>query len=396
MTTHAFTTRAVHTGQQPHTTSGDVVPPIHLTSTFVTERVDELTNVYEYSRGANPTRDAFQNALASLEGGGAARAFPSGMSAEDSLLRTVTRPGDHITFGTDVYGGTFRLITKVLSAEGRRNTPANLRDLEEVAQTLADNNSRVLWVETPSNPLLEVYDLRALSHLAHQAGALLVVDNTLASPYLQKPLELGADAVIHSTTKYIGGHSDLVGGAVVLAKGLRLPAGITPLAETGLVIDDLQFVQATVGAIPGAFDAYLAARGLKTLAVRVERQSQTALEIARFLSHHPAVKAVHYPGLETDPGHRLAASQMSGFGGVLSFEAQSAEDAIRICQSTSLFALGVSLGAAESLIEYPAIMTHGSKADTPWAIDPALVRLAVGLEDADDLILDLEGALSFD
>lgn len=388
-----FHTRAVHTGQAAHTTSGDVVPPIHLSSTFTTERVDRLTNVYEYSRAANPTRDAFQEGLASLEGGGAARAFPSGMSAEDSLLRVVTRPGGHVAFGSDVYGGTFRLLTKVLSAEGRSSTPVDLANLEQVAQVLERNHSRVLWVETPSNPLLQVYDLRALARIAHEAAALLVVDNTFASPYLQRPLSLGADAVVHSTTKYIGGHSDLVGGAVVLAEALALPTGIAPLAGTGLVEDDLQFLQATVGAVPGAFDSYLAARGLKTLAVRVQRQSATALEIARYLSEHPAVRAVHYPGLPDDPGHELARSQMGDFGGVLSFEAVNPEAAIAICQATDVFALGVSLGATESLIEYPAVMTHGSKAGTPWAIDPSLVRLAVGLEDPADLLNDLDRAL---
>lgn len=391
---HGFITRSVHVGQTPHTSSGDIVPPLHLTSTFTTERVDQLTNVYEYSRAANPTRDAFQEALASLEEGEHARAFPSGMSAEDTLLRAVTRPGDHITFGTDVYGGTYRLFTRVLTVEGRASTPVDLTDLELVARTVRENRSRVLWVETPSNPLLQVYDLRELSRIAHEADVLLIVDNTFASPYLQRPLTLGADAVVHSTTKYIGGHSDLVGGAVVLAEGLAIPSGIAPLADTGLVADDLQFLQATVGAVPGAFDAYLASRGLKTLAVRVARQSATALEVAEYLAQHPAVRAVHYPGLSSDPGHDLAARQMDGFGGVLSFEARDPEAAVAICQSTSVFALGVSLGAAESLIEYPAIMTHGAKSGTPWAIDPSLIRLAIGLEDPQDLIEDLERALA--
>ncbi|WP_312349625.1 aminotransferase class I/II-fold pyridoxal phosphate-dependent enzyme [Actinomyces sp.] len=395
--TPGFATRAVHVGQEPDAATGDVVPPLHVASTHVQDGVETLRHGYEYGRGANPTRDAFQRALADLEGGGAAFAFPSGMSAEDTLVRVLTRPGDHVAFGDDVYGGTYRLFTVVRPAEGLRATPVDPGDVDAVAATVAGEGSRLVWVETPSNPLLEVFDIAALAEVAHRAGALLVVDNTFASPYLQHPLALGADVVVHSTTKYVGGHSDLIGGAVVVAAGLHLPArpGGADLGWTGTgdVAEELRFLQSAVGAVQSPRDAHLAHRGLKTLAVRMERHSASALALAEHLRDHPAVRAVHYPGLAEDPGHDLAARQMRASGGVLSFELADAGLARRVAESTHVFSLAVSLGAAESLIEYPPVMTHAVKQGARWELPEGIVRLSVGLEDVEDLIADLDGAL---
>ncbi|MCI1642705.1 MAG: cystathionine gamma-synthase [Actinomyces sp.] len=392
-----FATRAVHVGQEPDPRTGDVVPPIHVTSTHAQDAVDRLRGGYEYGRGPNPTRDAFTRALASLEGGAAAFAFPSGLNAEDTLVRALTRPGDHISFGSDVYGGTYRLFKTVWEKEGLTATPLDLADPEAVARDVAEHGSRLVWVETPSNPRLEVFDLRALAEAAHAGGALLVADNTFASPYLQRPLEFGADVVVHSTTKYIGGHSDLVGGAVVVRDGLRVPEGLAagPWKDSGLVADELSFLQSAVGAVESPRDAYLAHRGLKTLAVRMERHSATALALARHLVDHPEVRAVHYPGLESDPGHDLAARQMRAFGGVVSFELASAGLARRVAESTRVFSLAVSLGATESLIEYPPVMTHAETVGGRWAVPEGLLRVSVGLEDPGDLIADLDRALAF-
>lgn len=388
-----FSTQAIHVGNEPDRITGDIIPPVHIASTFVMDGVGILRAGYDYGRGTNPTRDAYQVTLGALEGGEAV-AFPAGLSAEDTLLRVLSRPGDHLTFSSDVYGGTYRLFTRIHAAEGRTWSEIDAGDLAAVEQDLAVNRPRVLWVETPSNPLLDVYDIAALSQLAHAYGALLVVDNTFASPYLQRPLALGADAVIHSTTKYIGGHSDLVGGAAVVASDLVVPEGIEPWTDDGLVSDELVLLQTATGAIPSPEDSYKAARGLKTLAVRVDRQSRSALEIAEFLEVDPRVKTVNYPGLPSHRGHQLAASQMSGgFGGVLSFTVATPEDAIRVCESTQTFSLAVSLGAVESLIEYPATMTHGTKEGSASAVDPTLVRLSVGLEDVEDLIADVDRAL---
>ena len=390
-----FATRAVHVGQEPDSRTGDVVPPIHVTSTHVQDGVETLRGGYEYGRSANPTRDAFGRALADLEGGAAGFAFPSGLSAEDSLTRVLTRPGDHVSFGADVYGGTYRLFMTVLAREGLTATPLDLADLDGVAADIRAHHSRILWVETPSNPQLEVFDLTALARVAHQGGALLVADNTFASPYLQQPLSFGADVIVHSTTKYIGGHSDLVGGAVVVRDGLRLPESLAGggWSDSGLVADELAFFQNAVGAVQSPRDAHLAHRGLKTLAVRLERHSANALAVARHLAGHPAVRAVHYPGLPDDPGHDLAARQMRGFGGVLSVELESAEVARRVAESTHVFSLAVSLGAVESLIEYPPVMTHAETQGKRWQIPQGLLRLAVGLEDPADLTADLDRAL---
>lgn len=389
-----FRTLAVHEGSEPSRSTGDIVPPIHIASTHVQDGVEALRGGYEYRRVSNPTRDAFASALAALEGGASGFAFPSGLSAEDTLLRALTRPGSHVSFGRDVYGGTFRLLRRVLRAEGVASTPLDLKDLRAVEDELASSRSTVLWVETPSNPLLEVVDIAALAEVAHAAGALLVVDNTFATPYLQRPLEFGADAVIHSTTKYIGGHSDVIGGAIVLAEGLGLPAGIDPWSETGLLADEIAFLQATVGAVESPRDAHLLHRGLKTLAVRMERHSASAQEIAEHLEGREDVLEVHYPGLAGHPGHDLAARQMRGFGGVLSFRVGDPSLARAIVESTGVFALAVSLGAVESLIEYPAVMTHGSKSGSEEAVPADLVRLAVGLEDVPVLIEDLDSAFA--
>lgn len=396
---HGFSTRAVDVGQDPDPRTGDVVPPLHIASTHVQDGVETLRGGYEYGRGANPTRDAFEAALADLEGGGAALAFPSGMSAEDTLVRVLTRPGDHVSFGDDVYGGTYRLFTVVRPAEGLRATAVDPADVEAVERTVRRNGSRLVWVETPSNPLLEVFDIAALADAAHRGGALLVVDNTFASPYLQHPLALGADLVVHSTTKYVGGHSDLIGGAVVVAEGLRLPdrpggsgadGGWT---GTGEVAQELRFLQSAVGSVQSPRDAHLAHRGLKTLAVRMERHSASALALAEHLRDHPAVRAVHYPGLAEDPGHDLAALQMRASGGVLSFEVADGATARRVAESTHVFSLAVSLGAAESLIEYPPVMTHAVKQGARWAVPEGIVRLSVGLEDVEDLVADIDAAL---
>lgn len=393
-TTHSFATRAVHVGQDPDGVTGDVVPPLHVASTHVQDGVDTLRGGYEYGRSANPTRDAFQVALADLEGGEAAFAFPSGMSAEDTLVRALTRPGDHVSFGADVYGGTYRLFTVVKPAEGVTGTPLDLSDPVAVAADVRGNRTALLWVETPSNPQLEVFDIAALARVAHEGGALLVVDNTFATPYLQRPIELGADVVVHSTTKYIGGHSDLIGGAVVIREGLELPLGRPGWTGTGRVVDEVRFAQQATGSIQSPRDAALAHRGLKTLAVRMDRHSASALAIARHLVEDTRVTVVHHPGLESDPGHELAVRQMSGFGGVLSFELGSAVAARRVAESTRIFGLAVSLGATESLIEYPPVMTHAVKQGTPEELPQGLLRLAVGLEDVEDLIADLDRAIT--
>ncbi|WP_022869125.1 PLP-dependent transferase [Schaalia vaccimaxillae] len=397
MTVHTFgqQTLAIHVGSTSDERTGDVVPPLHIASTHVQDAVDKLRGGYEYGRAANPTRDAFTQALAALEGGGQGFAFPSGLSAEDTLIRALTRPGDHVSFGRDVYGGTFRLFTRVLPQAGITASALDLKDHDAVAYDLAEQGSVVLWVETPSNPMMEVFDIQALADIAHEAGAVLVVDNTFASPYLQQPLALGADVVVHSTTKYVGGHSDLIGGAVVVHDGLKLPAARGGWSETGLVAEEIAFLQMTVGAVQSPRDAHVAHRGLKTLAVRMDRHCTSALEVARFLADHPRVTAVHYPGLEDDPGFELTRKQMPrGAGGVVSFQVGSAGAARAICESTKVFALAVSLGSVESLIEYPPIMTHGSKEGFDEELPDDVVRLAVGLEDVEDLIADLDQAIA--
>ncbi|MGY2080825.1 cystathionine gamma-synthase [Modestobacter sp. SYSU DS0657] len=376
-----FNTRAIHAGQDPDPATGAVIPPLHLTTTYKQDGVGGLRGGYEYSRSANPTRDTLQTALASLEQGTRGLAFASGLAAEDTLLRTVCRPGDSIVLGGDAYGGTYRLISRVLEPWGVTHQPVDLNDPDAVREAVAPETTRVIWCETPSNPLLNVSDIAALAEIAHASGTLLVVDNTFASPYLQQPLTLGADVVVHSTTKYLGGHSDVVGGALVVSD-----------AELG---ERLAYHQNAMGAVAGPFDSWLVLRSLKTLGVRVERHSANAARIAEWLLEHPAVGDVLYPGLPQHRNHGIAASQMSGFGGMISFRLKAGEEAaLRVCERAQLFTLAESLGGVESLIEHPHRMTHASAAGSPLEVPADLVRLSVGIEDVDDLIADLEQALS--
>ena len=386
-----FETLAIHAGQEPDPVTGAVVPPIYQVSTYKQDGVGGLRGKelgaaarwiegYEYSRTDNPTRGALEECLVALESGVRSLVFASGMAASDCLLRAVCRPDDHVLIPDDAYGGTFRLFDKVLTGWGITYRPVRMADPAAVRAALADRPARLVWVETPTNPLLGIADIGALAQLAHDAGALLVVDNTFASPYLQQPLALGADAVVHSTTKYIGGHSDVVGGAVVVAD-----------AEIG---EQLFFLRNAVGSAPGPFDAWLTLRGAKTLAVRMDRHCQNAQRVTDMLVSHPAVTQVYYPGLTSHPGHEVAAKQMRGFGGMVSFRARGGVSAaVEICGRTRLFTLGESLGGVESLIEHPARMTHASVAGSELEVPGDLVRLSVGIESADDLIEDLRTAL---
>ncbi len=375
-----FETKAIHAGQDPDPLTGAVVPPIYQTSTYKQDGVGGTRGGYEYSRTANPTRSALEECLAALENGAKAFAFASGMAAEDCLLRTLCRPGDHVLIPADAYGGTFRLFDKVLSRWGVSYETVRQDDLPSVRQAAAARKPRLIWAETPTNPLLSVIDIRALAEIAHASQALLVTDNTFASPYLQRPLDLGADVVVHSTTKYLGGHSDVVGGAVVVKDPEHAAA--------------LAFHQNATGGVAGPFDSWLTLRGVKTLAVRMDRHCANAARVARMLTGHPAVGEVLYPGLPGHPGHEVAAAQMRGFGGMVSFRVTAgAEKAVQACARTRLFTLGESLGGVESLIEHPARMTHASTAGSALEVPADLIRLSVGLEDADDLIADLRQAL---
>ncbi|MFP3714894.1 cystathionine gamma-synthase [Puerhibacterium sp. TATVAM-FAB25] len=392
-----FSTRAIHAGQDPDPTTGAVVVPVHLTSTYKQDGVGGLRGGYEYTRSGNPTRTALEAALAAAEtprGGTPARgfAFASGLAAEDTLLRAVLRPGDHVVLPDDAYGGSFRLIARSFGAWGVEHTAVDLTDLDAVAAAVRPT-TRVLWVETPTNPLLGISDVAALAAVARDAGALLVVDNTFASPYLQQPIALGADVVVHSTTKYVGGHSDVVGGALVVADGATLPGGREALNGGNLVADAVGFGQNASGAVAGPFDSWLTLRGLKTLAVRMERHQANAMAVARFLEQHPRVEQVIYPGLESHPGHALAKKQMRGFGGMVSFRVGSEEKALEVVDRTRVFTLAESLGGVESLIEHPGRMTHASVAGSALEVPADLVRLSVGIEDAEDLVADLDSAL---
>jgi cystathionine gamma-synthase len=375
-----FNTRAIHAGQEPDPATGAVIVPVHLTTTYKQDGVGGLRGGYEYSRSANPTRTALQEALAALEQGTTGMAFASGLAAEDTLLRTVCEPGSHIVLAGDAYGGTFRLISRVQARWGVEYTPADLADLDAVRAAMRPS-TRVIWCETPTNPLLNIADIAGLAQVASEAGALLVVDNTFASPYLQQPLTLGADVVVHSTTKYLGGHSDVVGGALITA-------------DPGLG-EQLAYNQNAMGAVAGPFDAWLVLRGIKTLGVRMDRHQANAARIAEFLLGHPAVASVLYPGLPDHPGHEIAAKQMSGFGGMLSFRLRGGEEqALKVCERAQVFTLAESLGGVESLIEHPGRMTHASAAGSPLEVPADLVRLSVGIEDAEDLLADLEQSLS--
>ena len=375
-----FDTLAIHAGQEPDAGTGAVVPPIYQVSTYAQDGVGGLRGGYEYSRSANPTRTALEECLTALEGGVRALAFASGMAASDALVRATCRPGDRVLIGRDAYGGTFRLFDKIFTGWGLSYDSVDMSDLAAVRSALAAGPARLVWVETPTNPLLSVADITALAGLARDAGARLVVDSTFASPYLQQPLGLGADVVVHSTTKYLGGHSDVVGGALVVSD----PA----LGE------QLAFVRNATGAVAGPFDAWLTLRGIKTLGVRMDRHGATAQRVAEMLVSHPAVIQVFYPGLDDHPGHEIAAKQMRGFGGMVSFRVAGGEErAVAVCGATRLFTLAESLGGVESLIEHPARMTHASAAGSPLAVSADLIRLSVGLESGDDLLDDLAAAL---
>ncbi len=376
-----FSTNAIHAGQAPDPTTGAVITPIHPSSTFAQDGVGGVREGgYEYSRSANPTRTALQECLAALEGGRHGIAFGSGMGASDVLLRVLLAPGDHLVIPHDAYGGTFRLVDKLLAPWGITYTPVDLGDVDALRAALRPT-TKAVWCETPTNPLLGIADIAALASVAHDAGARLVVDNTFASPYLQTPLALGADVVLHSTTKYVGGHSDVVGGALITSDDA--------LAER------IRFTQNASGSVPGPFDAWLTLRGVKTLAVRMERHCDNAERVAELLSGHAAVETVLYPGLPSHPGYEVAAKQMRRFGGMVSFlVAGGREAALRVCAATELFTLAESLGGVESLIEHPGQMTHMSVAGSVLEVPDNLVRLSVGIEDVEDLLDDLRTALA--
>src|SRR5881398_3931270 len=372
-----FETRAIHDGQEPDPATGAVTVPIYQTSTYVQDAVGEHKG-YEYARVSNPTRTALQLCLASLEGAEHGAAFASGLGATTTLMHLLN-PGDRVVGVADVYGGVYRMFSQVYGAKGYEFEWVPAEELNAEPAARLDERTRILWLETPTNPLLNVVDIRACAEAAHAAGALVVVDNTFASPYLQQPLDLGADLVVHSTTKYLGGHSDLIGGFAA--------------TNDPTVAERLTFLQKSLGAVPGPFDCWLVLRGVKTLAVRMRQHCVNAHVVAAMLSRHPRVERVLYPGLPTHPNHAVAANQMRDFGGMISFLAGSEEDAVALVARTKIFKLAESLGGVESLIEHPARMTHASTADAPFAAPSNLVRLSVGLESAEDLIADLETAL---
>jgi cystathionine gamma-synthase len=376
-----FETRAIHAGYEPDAMTGAVIPPIYATSTYKQDGVGGLRGGYEYSRSANPTRTALEGNIAALEEGERGFAFASGLAAEDTLIRATCRPGDHAVIPDDAYGGTHRLFDKVEQVWGLEHSPAPVSDVEAVRAAIRPGQTKLVWIETPTNPLLNIGDIEALVAVAHEAGALLVVDNTFASPYLQQPLVLGADVVVHSTTKYCGGHSDVVGGALVV-RDLELAERLT-------------FHQNAMGAVAGPFDSWLVLRGLKTLGLRMDRHCDNAERVVAFLSEHRAVTEVIYPGLPEHPGHDVAAKQMKRFGGMVSFRVAGGEkQALAVCERAEVFTLGESLGGVESLIEHPGLMTHASVAGTDLEVPADLIRLSVGIETADDLIADLDRALS--
>ncbi|MFI5802588.1 cystathionine gamma-synthase [Streptomyces sp. NPDC051561] len=375
----AFETLAIHAGNTADPLTGAVVPPIYQVSTYKQDGVGGLRGGYEYSRSANPTRTALEENLAALEGGRRGLAFASGLAAEDCLLRTLLSPGDHVVIPNDAYGGTFRLFAKVIARWGVEWSVADTSDAAAVRAALTPR-TKVIWVETPSNPLLGITDIAAVAEIARSAGARLVVDNTFASPYLQQPLALGADVVVHSTTKYMGGHSDVVGGALV--------------TNDAAIAEELVFHQNAMGAVAGPFDAWLVLRGIKTLAVRMDRHSENATRVADMLTAHPKVTQVLYPGLPEHAGHETAAKQMKAFGGMVSFRIKGGEEAaVEVCNRARLFTLGESLGGVESLIEHPGRMTHASVTGSALEVPGDLVRLSVGIESGDDLLADLKQAL---
>ena len=373
-----FETRAIHDGQEPDPATGAVITPIYQTSTYVQEAVGKNKG-YDYSRSGNPTRTALETCLASLESADHGLAFSSGIGATTTIMHLVS-PGERVVCVNDVYGGVYRMFSQVYEPKGYDFTFLSAQEISEGLADHLDEKTRIVWLESPTNPLLNVIDIQVAAEAAHSVGALVVVDNTFATPYLQRPLELGADIVVHSTTKYLGGHSDVIGGFA----GTNDPT----------IAERLRFLQKSLGAIPGPFDAWLVLRGVKTLAVRMRQHCENARQIAAFLSEHDAVEKVFYPGLPDHPGHDIAARQMADFGGMISFLAASEEAAIRLVAETKVWQLAESLGGVESLIEQPAQMTHASTANAPFAVPPTLVRLSVGIESADDLVADLEHALA--
>jgi cystathionine gamma-synthase len=372
-----FETRAIHAGQEPDPATGAVTTPIYQTSTYVQDAVGENKG-YDYSRVANPTRRALEECVASLEGAAHGVAYSSGLGATTTVMHLVN-PGDRVVLIADVYGGVYRMTSQVYEPKGYEFMYVPPEEFDETLPRHLDERTKLVWIETPSNPMLNVVDIRRAAEAAHAAGALLAVDNTFASPYLQRPLELGADLVVHSTTKYLSGHSDVIGGLIA--------------TNDDALAERLRFLQKSLGAVPGPFDCWLVLRGVKTLAVRMRRHCENARSIAEFLDGHPRVERVLYPGLPSHPGHDIAAHQMRDFGGMVCFLAQSERDALELVARTKLFKLAESLGGVESLIEVPLQMTHASTADAPFAAPPNLVRLSVGIESADDLIADLEAAL---
>lgn len=372
-------TRAIHAGYRPDPATGAVNVPIYASSTFAQDGVGGLRGGFEYARTGNPTRAALEASLAAVEEGAFARAFSSGMAATDCALRAMLRPGDHVVIPDDAYGGTFRLIDKVFTRWDVQYTPVRLADLDAVGAAITPR-TRLIWVETPTNPLLSIADITAIAELGTDRSAKVLVDNTFASPALQQPLRLGADVVLHSTTKYIGGHSDVVGGALV--------------TNDEELDEEFAFLQNGAGAVPGPFDAYLTMRGLKTLVLRMQRHSENACAVAEFLADHPSVSSVLYPGLPSRPGHEIAARQMRGFGGMVSVRMRAGRRAAQdLCAKTRVFILAESLGGVESLIEHPSAMTHASTAGSQLEVPDDLVRLSVGIEDIADLLGDLEQAL---
>jgi cystathionine gamma-synthase len=380
-----FATRAIRAGQAFDPTTGSVIPPVYFTTTFVQDGIGGFRNGYEYARGGNPTRDALQELLASLEGADRGYSFASGLAAEDTLLRAILTPGDHVLMGNDVYGGSHRLVSRVFIPWGVSLSTVEMSDLDAVRHAIRPDATKVVWLETPSNPLMKITDIAAVAQVAHEAGAIVVVDNTFATPYLQRPLSLGADVVVHSTTKYLGGHSDVLGGAVVLNDSVRV--GDQSLAEK------VAFLQFGVGAVSGPMDAWLTIRGIKTLPVRMDRHSSNAQTIAEALVGHPKLTRVYYPGLPDHPDHELAARQMKAFGGMISVALADGPTARKFAESMQLFQLAESLGGVESLVCYPAEMTHASVRGTLLEVPENVVRLSVGIEGVDDLLADVLGAL---
>jgi cystathionine gamma-synthase len=380
-----FSTTAIHAGQEFDPTTGAVIPPIHFSTTYVQDGIGGFRNGYEYTRGTNPTRTSLETLLAALEGGERAFSFASGLAGEDALLRAILQPGDHVLMGNDVYGGTHRLVDRVLVPWGVALSTVEMMDLDEVRDGIRPGVTRVVWLETPSNPLMKVTDVAAVAEIAHAAGAIVVVDNTFATPYLQQPITLGADVVVHSTTKYLGGHSDVLGGAVIVRAGAEV--------RGASIADKVGFIQFGAGAVSGPMDAWLTVRGIKTLGVRMDRHSANASYLAEHLVGHAKLEQVYYPGLADHPGHELAARQMRDFGGMISVRLADGPTARRFAESMTLFQLAESLGGVESLVCYPAEMTHASVKGTALEVPDSVVRLSVGIEGRDDLLQDVLGAL---